>query len=366
MISRKKYSKIALLVKGVLAITSISVLTISSQTYAEENESEQEAERIVVTGSRIQRSSAQMTTPTTIISAQSIELSGLKNVGEILNQMPAVLDGIGGTGINDSGNGTITQAGLELANLRGLGTNRTLVLVDGRRHVAGSAGTAAVDMSMIPSELIARIEIITGGASAIYGADAVTGVINVILRKDFEGAELRVTQGQTSENDGSTSDIALTWGTGFGENNKGNITAHISYSDREEIPMTARDYSLLRPSFRSNPANTGPNDGIPDTLFFQDVRFQALSAEGLFYVPNANYAFGDTPITDLPFPTFADDPIPFGPGGTPVGYDTYTIDRDTGQFRDFIAGANCQVVPCDGGDGFRTAETNTLSAVSYT
>ncbi|PAJ74964.1 hypothetical protein CJF42_07775 [Pseudoalteromonas sp. NBT06-2] len=347
-------------IKKSFMFAALSSIYAAAPSYAAEIEADEQVERIIVTGSRIQRSSAQMTTPTTVIDSAAIEMSGAKNIGDLLNKYPALLDGIGGAGNNtNSGDSfSLNNAGLELANLRGLGTNRTLVLVNGRRHVPGAAGTSAVDMSMIPSALVDHIEIITGGASAIYGADAVTGVVNFILKDDIEGLKVDISAGMTNESDGESQDASFTYGTNF-DNNKGNITAHLSYSNEEEIPFTARDYALNRYAFRVNPLNTGPDDGIADTIFFNDVRFQALSKEGLFYVPNNNWVGGDGSDiinNNLP-PTFANDP--FG-----LGYDTYAIDRETGQFRDFVPGINCQVVPCDGGDGFRTQETGTLNSPS--
>jgi len=340
--------------------TAVGALALLATPTAFSAEEVKEVERIAVTGSRIKHNSSQMTTPTTIIDAEAIAQSGVKNIGDLLNKMPALLSGVGGGSINNNNNGDINNAGLELANLRGLGTNRTLVLVDGRRHVAGSAGSSAVDMSMIPASMVARVEIITGGASAIYGADAVTGVVNFIMRKDIEGFEIEASTGQTKESDGDKKDLSLTWGANFAQG-RGNISAHASYSDEKEIPITSRNYANLNHTFGSNPLNTGKSDGISDSIFMVDQRFQALSAEGLFYVPNENYFFGGLPITQVSTvigpPVFADDP--FG-----LGYDTYTIDREDGHFRNFQAGTNCSVVPCEGGDGFRTEETGTLNAPS--
>ena len=357
-----KPSRVSRAVMGACALAAGSLVIPNSVMAAEESEveSEQAQQRIVVTGSRLQRSSAQMTTPTTVIDSNDILRTGASNLGEILRSMPASLDGIGGTSINDNGTGTIDQAGMEFANLRGLGTNRTLVLVDGKRHVPGSAESAAVDLGMIPAAIVERIEIISGAASAIYGSDAVTGVINIILKKNFQGTHLKAQSGTTTESDGDTKNFSLTWGDNF-LSDKLNITLNLDYSEEEEISMAARDYANRDPGFRPNPLNTGPSDGIPDTIFAQDVRFQALSEEGLIYVPNANYLFGGLPInlvsTVIGPPIFADDP--FG-----LGYDTFTIDRDDGSFRDFRPGIYCTVVPCEGGDGFRTQETNTLRAPS--
>jgi outer membrane receptor protein involved in Fe transport len=342
---------------------AIMATTLVMPAFAEEVE-EETTERISVTGSRIKQNSAQMATPTTVIDSATIAQFGVKNIGELMNKLPALMDGITGGNTNFQNNGDTNNAGLELANLRGLGINRTLVLVDGRRQVAGSAGTASVDMSTIPTSMIERLEIITGGASAIYGADAVTGVVNFIMKKDFEGFELEASYGQSAESDGEKTDLSLTWGKNF---SKGNFTINASYSDQEEIAMPDRDYANKSPAF---------TDHLGQPVFHADQRYQALSEEGLFYVPNSNYLFdgnhpapwgGNFPqiaITDVSgafYPIFADDPIqPFGPNG----YDTYTVDRDTGETRGFQAGVNCNTVPCDGGDGFRTSESSTMQTPS--
>lgn len=342
--------------------TAMCAVLLTNTAIANEIAADEKIEKISVTGSRIKHESAQMATPTTVINSDTIAQFGVKNIGELMNKLPALMDGVGGSNTNFQNDGNTDNAGLELANLRGLGVNRTLVLIDGRRHVAGGAETAAVDMSMIPVALIDRMEIITGGASAIYGADAVTGVVNFIMKKDFEGFELDASYGQTAQSDGKKTDVSFSWGTNF-DDGKGNVTVSAAYSDQDEIMMKDRDYANKTHAFA-----TYQGQGI----FRDDERYQALSEEGLFYVPNENYLFDGThaapwggnfpqiPITQVSsafYPIFADDPIqPFGPNG----YDTYTVDRDSGETRDFIAGKNCTTVPCDGGDGFRTSESSSL------
>lgn len=342
--------------KSILAVALASVwFTLPAS--AEQEQEQEKLEVIQVTGSRIMRTSAQMTTPTTVVDSAMIQMSGAKNIGDLIHQLPALTGGFGGVSSNDNNGGNLGQAGLELANLRGLGQARTLVLVNSRRHVPGAAGQSAVDLSMIPTSLVDRVEIISGGASAIYGADAVTGVVNFIMKKDFEGLEVEASYGSSAYKDAKNRNLSVTWGTNFADN-KANVTTHVAYHKRDELLMKARTEANNRPGFLNNPANTGPNDGISDTVFARDQRFQALSAEGLIYVPNENWVGSPSNIANFPGPPrFADDP--FG-----LGYDTFTIDRDTGAFRDFISGVNCSVVPCDGGDGFRTAETNTLQAPS--
>ena len=318
---------------------------------AQSSEQAEPVETIVVTGSRLQRASGQMPTPTTIIDAGTIAATGAKNLGDIMHQLPALADGIGAVSASDSNGGNLDAAGLELANLRGLGAARTLVLVDGRRHVAGRAGQASVDIAMIPAAMVERIEIVTGGASAIYGADAVTGVVNFILKKDFTGVAVDAAYGETSKRDNARKDLSLTIGDDFLAS-KLNLFAHLTLSDREALPITARDFANKNPAFMIDTAASAAAGKIVRTLA-TDQRFQALSEEGLIYLPNSRWLFGPTPITQVPIPTFADDP--FG-----LGYDTFTIDRVDGHFRPFVAGQHCEVVPCDGGDGFRTKETNTL------
>ncbi len=316
-------------VKTAIACVGATMI-ISPSIYAAEEDGD---ERIVITGSRIERTSAQMTTPTTIIDSSTIMMTGAKNAGDLLHRFPALLDGVGGATHNDYTDRDLGNAGLELSNLRGLGAARTLVLVNGRRHVAGAAGTSAVDLSMIPIAMIARVEIITGGASAIYGADAVTGVVNFIMVEGFEGTQVDASYGQTAEGDGDRKDVGITWGRNI-NGGKTNITAHLSFSDEEEIPMTARDYSSLYPVFIGNPANTGPDDGIPNTVLGLNGRFEVLTEEGMFYVFNG------------------------------AGYDRFVIDRNDGTFRPFQSGNPCGGILCDGGDGFNTQETNTLNSPS--
>ena len=260
---------------------AIMATSLAMPVFSEEVQ-EETTERISVTGSRIKQNSAQMATPTTVIDAATIAQFGVKNIGELMNKLPALMDGISGGNTNHQNGGNTNNAGLELANLRGLGTNRTLVLIDGRRQVAGSAGTASVDMSTIPTSMVERLEIITGGASAIYGADAVTGVVNFIMKKDFEGFEFEASYGETSEGDGEKEDLSLTWGKNF---SKGNFAINASYSDQGEIAIADRAYANVNPAFTNH-------QGMP--VLHVDQRFQALSEEGLFYVPNSDYIFDGT------------------------------------------------------------------------
>ena len=144
-------------------------------------------ESVVVTGSRLQRDiNATAPTPVSSISAETLKAAGNTDVTATLRELPALLSSTSVADSIERGGANIGQA---LLNLRQLGTNRTLVLVDGRRHVSGVAGSAAVDVSTIPPALIERVEVMTGGASAVYGADAVTGVVNYVLKRNFTGLQ---------------------------------------------------------------------------------------------------------------------------------------------------------------------------------
>ena len=152
---------------------------------------------IVVTGSRIPKPDYSYANPVTSLSAKQIEQSGITDVTQLLQQIPSLVNSLDSNDCAGS-NGFIGGAGVNLLNLRNLGVDRTLVLVNGRRHISGLPGSAAVDTNTIPVDLIKDVEVETGGASAIYGADAVTGVVNFIMKDDFEGLRLRA-QGGTTE-----------------------------------------------------------------------------------------------------------------------------------------------------------------------
>ena len=252
------------------------------QVFANFAASQEVLDNIIVTGSRIERTSATTATPTTAVDAEQIGQTGELNLGEILKEVPALTAGIDSQSV-----GLLTftpeTVGVNQANLRGLGTDRTLVLVNGRRHVGSSPGSAAVDMNAIPTAMVERVDVITGGASAVYGADAVTGVINVILKEDFEGLEASAQYGMSERRDAEQLAFNVVAGSNF-DNDKGNVYASFSYHDEEGIRGNDRaDFWQPRIGFRPNPANTGPADGIPDQLLYEEVSFfGAGSCSGYF------------------------------------------------------------------------------------
>ena len=202
----------------------------------------QPTEEVIVTGSRVSRSGFDSPQPVTAISAEQIENLGLVNVGDIARTMPQNTPFFTETNVG-VGNFNV---GAQLANLRGLNPffgTRTLTLVDTRRVVPNSEGSA-VDLTLIPSALVERMDVVTGGASAAYGSDAIAGVVNVILNKDLDGFKAQVDYGQTTEGDGEDMHASLGFGMPFGDNDRGHMLIGAEFQQQDPIGpcATTRDW----------------------------------------------------------------------------------------------------------------------------
>jgi iron complex outermembrane recepter protein len=181
---------------------------------------------IVITGSRLARPELESPTPVSILTRDMIDNSGEVNIADVLRDMP----GVGISGISSANSNFSTSGGgINTVNLRNLGDARTLVLVDGRRFVPGVPGTSIVDFNMIPTDFIERIDVITGGASAVYGSEAIAGVVNVIMKNHFEGVDARAQMGGATEGGANTRSASLTMGSNFADN-RGNAMVNIAYS----------------------------------------------------------------------------------------------------------------------------------------
>lgn len=274
----------ALLVAG-LAPSGVS----AQDSVAEDGAAAEDAETpIVVTGSRIARD-PNIGSPAPVISvtAEELQRSGTADVVDTLRDIPSLSTSTSSDGSID---GLFGEAvGQSILNLRGLGSQRTLVLVNGKRHVSGVAGDQAVDINSIPTALIERVEVLTGGASSVYGADAVTGVVNFVLRDDFDGLQANIQSGISSKGDGWRINGDLTWGTNFADG-RGNITISGEYARNDELQFGDRAFSRNNgiSSAQDNPARrfqTGDIGG--GTPNFQ--RFFAVGAGGFptgFLIPS--------------------------------------------------------------------------------
>jgi iron complex outermembrane recepter protein len=180
---------------------------------------------VIVTGSRIARPNLEGTSPVTVVGQEQIALRpGSANVENVLNDLPQVTPTTSSTSNNPGG-------GVATVNLRGLGSQRTLVLVDGRRYMSYDVNQI-VDLNTIPSALIQRVDVVTGGQSAVYGSDAISGVVNFILKRDFTGIEINSQYNVTGRGDGQVWDLNGTIGTNF-DDGRGNVTMFAQYTKRK-------------------------------------------------------------------------------------------------------------------------------------
>ena len=234
-------------------------MTVSGMAAAQDTDTGETEDTIVVTGSRIARDPNLVAPqPVQSVGAEDVTLSGDINIADVVNDLPALL---GSNNTADNANSGVGVQGAATLDLRNLGTNRTLVLVDGRRHVSGQAGTAAVDVNTIPSALVERVEVLTGGASAVYGADAVTGVVNFILKDDFEGTETRAQFGISDYGDAQTFTLQTTIGENF-DQGRGNVTVSFAAEDASGIYWGDREHTR-----GDRPASDWPNP----VLFIQQA-----------------------------------------------------------------------------------------------
>ncbi|MEM6302656.1 MAG: TonB-dependent receptor plug domain-containing protein, partial [Pseudomonadota bacterium] len=271
---------------------AVATLASTAGVLAQDVDEAPELEEVVVTGSRIVRDpNAIASQPVQSVSSEDIAISGEFSITDVINDIPALFSSNTSENSLDGNQPADRADGTNTLNLRGLGEARTLVLVDGRRHVAGAAGTQAVDVGSIPMQLIERVEVLTGGASAVYGADAVTGVVNFILKDDFEGFEVDLNTGISSEGDANQTALSAIWGANF-DNGRGNVAVTFDYRTDEGLQASERGAD-------------GIFIGSGRDWVNPDLRFQQGDIGG--NTPNFAqfFNFANTGLTDfgLPIPT---------------------------------------------------------------
>lgn len=266
----------------------------SSATPADEAvDSANPGEAIIVTGSRIRRPNLESQVPVVSVTGEEFFERGNTSVGDTLNELPALRS----TFSQSNSTRFLGTSGLNLLDLRGLGTQRTLVLVNGRRHVGSDILSNAVspDTNTFPTDLIERVDVVTGGNSAIYGSDALAGVVNFILKDSYEGIQLRGQGGLSTYGDAGSYYASLLAGKNFADG-RGNIALNLEFARQEDF------YTSGRPNLRqtdgfltvdTDPAGS-PNgsDGTPDSLFYRDIRSGTYSNGGTFlsYLGGNSYA----------------------------------------------------------------------------
>ncbi|WP_226661654.1 TonB-dependent receptor plug domain-containing protein [Microbulbifer aggregans] len=267
-----------LLTLAITAAASHSSLVHAQEAIEESNLLGDAAlEEVVVTGSRIQRSTFDTPSPTTMIDKESIKMTGELNLNEVLSTMPQFGSGLDST----SGSYSFGNSGLNVLDLRDLGVKRTLALVNGHRPVQTTSddNTMVTEIGMIPSELIERVEVLTGGASAVYGADAVAGVVNFILRDDYDGMSLRAQAGDSDAGGAANKSLTFTFGENFAEE-RGNIALSLDYFQQDPLYFRDRKSAAGRNRYIPNPEDTGPDDGIPDQIIHDSVTYQDFNIDG--------------------------------------------------------------------------------------
>jgi len=312
-----------------LFATGVGVTGVSAQ---DSSTDEEEVEEVVVTGSRIVRRDLTAPSPVTIVTSEAIIESGDIDITNVLREIPALNASL------TASQSALTGApnGVGQLNLRNLGTNRTLVLVNGRRHVAGVSGTASVDTSTIPVGLIETVETTLGTGGAVYGADAVSGVVNFILRDDFEGLEYR---GQFNISD-----------NGDAENYFGSITAGANFDDDRGNAVVAVEYSRQTPitGFDRSFAGAGQARQIPvnaEVAQLLGINPNAINT----FTPNLSLpissAFGIISLNGSGFVAGAS-----GPGATFGGFPLAQVIDETGTLRALDFGVFVDAFNGIGGD----------------
>jgi outer membrane receptor protein involved in Fe transport len=262
----------------------------AAETQVQGPVSEQEAEsattaqgsEVVVTGSRIRRPNLDSPVPVTSVGGQEFFETGNVSVGDTLNDLPALRS----TFSQANSTRFLGTSGLNLLDLRGLGSQRTLVLVNGRRHVGGDVLNFGVtpDTNTIPTDLIERVDVVTGGNSAVYGSDAIAGVVNFVLKSNYEGLQVRGQAGISGYEDAGSYFASVLAGKNLADG-RGNIAVNAEFARQEQYFGSARPWLNSQNGFvvvDTDPAGlTNGSDGVPDRLFFRDIRNSGLSNTGV-------------------------------------------------------------------------------------
>ena len=301
-------------------VAPVEGTTMATQTPSAEGEPVEAAQDIVVTGTRIPQPNLDSASPVTVVTSQEVKLQGTTRTEDLINSLPQSF-AAQGSNISNGATGTAT------VNLRGLGTSRTLVLVNGRRLHPGDPRAPAPDLNFIPSALVKRVDVLTGGASSVYGADAVAGVVNFIIDTEFRG--LRI-DGQASafmhQNDGNADillandargfryptgqsvnggaqDISVALGTGF-DDNRGHILAYATYRNQSPVLQSTRDYSFcaLSGNTEANVAALGRRFNCSGSATSATGSF--FTNVGVFQVSGNQFIPGTTPFNFNPYNYF--------------------------------------------------------------
>jgi len=262
---------------AVLCAGSVIPLIALGQEVSTPRQDASPLQEVVVTGSRIARDGFEAPTPLTVIGEDQINAAAPENLADFVNELPSVVGSA--TPQNSNLSFSNGQAGINALNLRGLGTVRTLVLLDGRRSVP-SAITGIVDVNDLPQGLVERVEVVTGGASAAYGSDAMTGVVNFVLNKNFTGLKSEVSAGRTTYGDDDNWKGSVTGGFAFADG-RGHVLLNGEYTKREGIYGVPRDWNKRGWYIMNNPAYSASNTSVPERLVVRGASLSTATLGGI-------------------------------------------------------------------------------------
>lgn len=266
-----------------LCLSGFTLTVQSVHAQAEAPATPDAIQTVQITGSRIRSPNADSPSPLQVLSAADIAASGATNLQELLQKNPTM----GAPTLSRTNSNFLTSGGgTTTVNLRNMGDSRTLVLVNGRRFVSGVPGDTAVDMNTIPTDFIERVELLTGGASATYGSDAVAGVVNIILKRNFNGMSIDAQGGKSDRGDDEKRKLALTWGTTSTDGNS-NIMVHFGFTKEGAVMSKDRDISAVD-QFSKMAADTGdPADAfVPIRPFYS-----GFAPQGRFVYKGGSYTY---------------------------------------------------------------------------
>ena len=271
-----------------LGVSSAMLLAFAPAVWAQDADDEEENEVIIVTGSRIANSNLTSPSPITSVGELDLSLSNTVNSEQFLNTLPQFIPG------NDSSSNNPGTGEADI-NLRGLGSNRTLVLVNGRRYVSSNQNPGVVDLNTIPTSLVEQVDIVTGGLSAIYGSDAMAGVVNFTLKDDFEGAQLDTSYEISEEGDAGIFNADVTVGGDIADG-RGNIVFNIGYTYRDSVFQGDRPEAFFT-----------LNDAGADGGFSETGSVNIPSTFVLDFSPNYTEALGIQAPCDVEGTALSDD-----------------------------------------------------------
>ncbi len=338
---------------------------------AEEQPEPATLDAITVTGSRIRRAGFDTLEPASVLTRDYIDARGQTNVAEALNEIPGF-----GAGVTPEGAQSGFGVGVNFVNRFGLGTNRTLTLVNGRRFVSANTATIfgpavpglQVDLNTIPTAMIDRVENLTIGGAPTYGSDAIAGTVNVILRRDFEGIDVRGTYGLTEQGDNERIGGAIVFGRNFLDD-RGNVTLGLTVDNTEGVLQTEREQFRQALFFSPNPNQAlidifqPDRDPRFDGRFNTGIPFNTGSADG---IPNAVLIRNRRIFSTPPGGLVAPNGFPFNPDGSLQGLgpdgDTYLAFDRSGSLVPYDTGFNFGLVDASGGDGLSLVELGQITS----